>query len=44
MYVHSGQIVVERWAMGTNGRFLSWHKKNEESLTGYDSNPYQIGS
>lgn len=43
MEVHSGKIIIERWATGTNGSFLAWHKKGEESFTGHDSNPYQIG-
>lgn len=43
MEVHSGKIIIERWAMGTKGGFLAWHKKGEESFTGHDSNPYQIG-
>jgi hypothetical protein len=43
MLVHSGKIVVEKWVMGTSGKFLAWHYNNEEGITGRDSNPYQIG-
>jgi hypothetical protein len=43
MKVHSGVIIVERWSLNTRGRFLAWHSYGSESITGQDSNPYQIG-
>lgn len=43
MNVHSGLIIIERWSLNTCGRFLAWHKRGSESLTGQDSSPYQIG-
>ena len=37
--VHYGEIIIEKWIMGSNGRELIWHRKGESSITGEDSNP-----
>ena len=43
MDIHSGEIIIEKWTMGTKGLFLAWHKKGQESFTGESASPYQIG-
>jgi hypothetical protein len=37
--VHYGEIIIEKWIMGSNGKELIWHRKGESSITGEDSNP-----
>ena len=38
--VHFGRIIIEGWAMTTEGKQLFWHKKEEENITNRISNPY----
>lgn len=40
--IHFGKIVIEKWVMTTSGRELIWHKKGEESITGFESTPHMI--
>jgi len=42
--VHCGRIVVEGWAMTTEGKELIWHAADEESFTGKAATPYVIPS
>ena len=38
--VHSGDIIIEVWAMTSDGMKLFWHKKGEEGTTGMEARPY----
>lgn len=35
--VHWGKVIIEQWAMTTDGLKLLWHKEGEESFTGNDA-------
>jgi hypothetical protein len=41
--IHEGKIIIEKWVVGTTGKFLAWHYVGEDGITGQDSHPYKIG-
>jgi hypothetical protein len=38
--IHKGEIILEKRVLTTKGYTLMWHKKEEESVTGDDSEVY----
>jgi hypothetical protein len=38
--IHKGEIILEKRVLTTKGYILMWHKKQEESVTGDDSEVY----
>jgi hypothetical protein len=40
--LHHGQIIIEKWAMTSNGLKLLWHNVDNPSFSGQDSKPYLI--
>lgn len=40
--IHEGEIIIEGWFTTSDGRELIWHRKNEKSITGENSEPHKI--
>lgn len=40
--IHEGIIIIEKWAMTSDGQQLLWHSVDKPSLSGEDAKPYII--
>lgn len=43
IHIEVPKIIIEGWAMTSEGRTLLWHKNGEASITGNDAKPPQYG-